>query len=394
MIERFKAFDWILISAVFALALFGLIMVYSASYPLAIDNDGIDSPAYYIARQVMYFGLGIIIFAVLMNFRYQFYKKISPYIIGVSVILLVLVLLFGTEVNEATRWLNIGGISIQPSELVKLGVIVYLAQVYSQKQKYIDRFAKGVVPPLIVVVFLFALILLQPDLGTATMMLLVTGIIIFLSGARFRHLAVLGALSASVVLVLVFQAEYRLNRLLAFQDPFAYEDSFGLQLIQSYISIANGGLTGTGFGQSIQKLGYLPEPHNDFILAVIAEETGWIGIGFVIFCFLIIGFRGVLIGARCKNLFGSLLAYGIVFQLLFQFIFNAGAVSGMLPITGIPLPFISYGGTSLIVSLAGAAILANISRQNYKEKERSQANESVGKDNVTNVVPARKLGHS
>ncbi|QDI91228.1 putative lipid II flippase FtsW [Salicibibacter halophilus] len=365
MVERFKSFDWVLIATVFALSVFGLIMVYSASYPLSIDL--FDSSTYYIVRQLIYFGLGIIIFAVLMNFRYHYFKMLSPYIIAVSVVLLLLVVFIGVAENEATRWVNIGGISMQPSELVKLGVIIYLAQVYSQKQKYIDRFATGVAPPLIVVVALFTLILLQPDLGTAVMILLVGGVIVFLSGARFRHLAFLGTLSAAVVLFLVTQADYRMNRILAFRDPFAYDDSFGLQLIQSYISLANGGLTGTGFGQSVQKLGYLPEAHTDFILAIIAEETGWIGVGFVILCFLVIGFRGLIIGARCKNLFGSLLAYGIVFQLMFQFIFNAGAVSGLLPITGIPLPFVSYGGTSLIVSLASAAILVNISLQNQKD---------------------------
>ncbi|WP_090398049.1 putative lipid II flippase FtsW [Natribacillus halophilus] len=371
MRERIKAFDWILISAVFALTLFGLIMVYSASYPLSIDQ--FNSSTYFIFRQLIYFGLGVLVFAVLMNFRYHYYKKLSPYIIGLSIVLLVLVLALGIAANEATRWVNIAGISMQPSELVKLGVIIYLAQVYSQKQKYIDQFATGVAPPLIIVVGLFTLILLQPDLGTAVLILLVTGVIVFLSGARFRHLAFLGTLSAAVVLFLVFQADYRVNRILAFRDPFAYDDSFGLQLIQSYISIAHGGLTGAGFGQSVQKLGYLPEAHTDFILAIIAEETGWLGIGFVILCFFIIGFRGLLIGARCKNLFGSLLAYGIVFQLLFQFILNAGAVSGMLPITGIPLPFISYGGTSLIISLAGAAILVNISLQNHKDRHHPQS---------------------
>ncbi|GAK10234.1 putative lipid II flippase FtsW [Geomicrobium sp. JCM 19038] len=390
MLARFKAFDWIFISAVFALAVFGLLMVYSASYPAAI-NSGQPATAV-VSRQLMFFVIGIVLFVVIMNFRYQFFKKLSPLIIIASLILLLLVPIIGLEDKGATRWISIGGFTLQPSEFVKLGVIIYLASVYSKKHKYINRFIQGVLPPLVIVVFLFTLILLQPDLGTAIVILMVTGIIIFLSGARLRHLIMLGALSLTSVGILITQEEYRMNRIFAFVDPFAHQDTHGHQLIQSYYAIANGGVTGTGFGQSVQKLGYLPEPHNDFILSIISEETGILGVGFVILCFLVIGFRGIVIGSRSKSVFGSLLAYGIVFMFMFQFIFNAGAVSGTLPITGITLPFVSAGGSSLIVSFVAAAIVANISRQNTKEQNQEHIEGMEDEEPTLTVVQNKKMG--
>ncbi|WP_100399932.1 putative lipid II flippase FtsW [Bacillus sp. FJAT-44742] len=370
-LERYKDFDWILIGAVFLLSFFGIIMVYSASYPLGIDLA--DDPAYFFKRQLVWFIVGALLFLVVMHFPYRMYRKLTPFIITASIIMLVLVLLVGLEINGAQRWLGVGGFRIQPSEFVKLGIVIYLAQVYSQKQQYINLFIKGVIPPLVVVVFIFTLIMLQPDLGTATAILLVTVIIVFLSGARFRHLAVLGGLSAVVVAWLAFQAPYRVQRLVAFRDPFEFaSDAGGYQLVQSYIAIAHGGITGTGLGQSVQKLHYLPEPHTDFILAVIAEELGMLGVGFLLICLLVIAVRGLMIGIRCKNTFGTLLALGIIFQMMSQAIFNGGAVTGLLPITGITLPFISYGGSSLLVSLVAAGILANISRENSKEKRLAE----------------------
>ncbi|GAK12993.1 putative lipid II flippase FtsW [Geomicrobium sp. JCM 19039] len=388
MLARFRAFDWIFICTVLALSVFGLLMVYSASYPAAINSG---SPATsVVSRQVVFFFIGIVLFLIVMNFRYQFFKQLSPIIIVGSLILLVLVPFIGIEDKGATRWLSIAGFTIQPSEFVKVGVVIYLAAVYSKKHQYINRFVTGVLPPLVLVVFVFTLILAQPDLGTAVTILLVTGVIIFLSGARLRHLLMLGTLSAGSVAFLVTQEEYRMNRILAFMDPFAHQETHGHQLIQSYYAIANGGVTGTGFGQSIQKLGYLPEPHNDFILAIIAEETGIFGVGFVILCFLIIGFRGVIIGSRCKTMFGSLLAYGFVFMFMFQFIFNAGAVSGTMPITGITLPFVSAGGSSLIVSFVAAAIVANISRQNAKEREQSMDDEVQQDDSQVTMASGQR----
>lgn len=362
--------DWVLIITTFLLAAFGILMVFSSSYVYALYENG--NYAFFFQRQLMWFGLGSLLFAFVMHVPYTHYRRLSMASYFLAVILLFLVITVGTEVNNAQRWLGIGGFTIQPSEFVKLLMIIYLANVYSKKNSYIDKFFKGVFPPLIAITLVLALIMGQPDLGTATSILVVTGLIVFFSGAKFRHLMGLVLVGLVLFIFVATSASYRLGRILSFINPFEYADGAGYQVIQSYIAIAHGGLTGAGLGQSIQKLMYLPEPHTDFIFAIIAEELGIFGACFVLLAHAIIFYRGVIIGTRCKNLFGSLLAFGIVFQIAIQVVFNLGAVTGLLPITGIPLPFVSNGGSSLLVSLVSIAILANISRYNIREKRMRQ----------------------
>ncbi|MFZ4450725.1 putative lipid II flippase FtsW [Salibacterium aidingense] len=375
---RYKDYDWWLIISALLLTMFGIIMIYSASFPLAIDIY--DNASHFFDRQLIWFVVGMGLLVFFMHFRYDMWRKLSPLLILGSVLLLITVLLVGTHIRGATSWITIGPFTIQPSEFVKLAVIIYLAQVYSQKQAYINKFISGVLPPLVVVVFIFSLIMLQPDLGTAAAILMTAGIIVFLSGAKWRHLTVLALLSGGVITYFAISESYRMQRLIAFRDPFetAERASGGAyQLIQSYISFAHGGLTGTGLGQSVQKMHYLPDPHTDFILAVIAEELGIFGIGFVLLCLLMIAWRGVLAGIRCRQTFGTLLAFGIVFQLVSQAIVNAGAASGLLPITGLPFPFLSYGGSSLLVSLASIGIVANISREGNRIKREQDENQAA-----------------
>ncbi len=370
--------DWLLIITTFLLAGFGLLMVFSSSYVWAIDRAEGD-PYFFIQRQIMWFGLAVFAFLFVMHFPYRYYQKLSPIIIVLALLSLVLVLIpgVGVDINGATRWISVGPLNVQPSELVKIGMIIYLAQVYSQKQAYIDQFVKGVMPPLVIVGFVFGLIMMQPDLGTATSILMVTLMIVFFSGAKWRHLIGLGIVGVSLFLVFAFSAPYRVERLTSYKDPFADPWDTGLQLIQSYIAIAHGGLSGTGLGQSVQKLLYLPEPHTDFILAIVAEELGLFGVLFVLTAHAIILFRGVIIGSRCKSPFGSLLAFGIVFQIAIQVIFNVGAVTGMLPITGIPLPLVSNGGSSLLITLISIAILANISRNTIRQQRLKEQKEGT-----------------
>ncbi|WP_096436247.1 putative lipid II flippase FtsW [Alteribacter populi] len=366
--------DWILIVTIALISTFGLVMIYSASFVRGYESQG--DFTYFFQRQLMWLGVSVFLFTFLMVFPYRHYRKLTPFIILGSVILLVLVKTpLGIDVNGAQRWLGVGGFQIQPSEFVKLGVIIYLAYVYSKKQAYINDLLKGVLPPLLVVGVLFGLIMLQPDLGTATSMVAVAGLIVFCSGARKRHLFWIGGLAVIALVYYARSAEYRMNRIVGFRDPFELWSSDGYQLIQSYIAIAHGGMTGAGLGQSVQKLFYLPEAHTDFILAIISEELGVLGILFVLTCMGVIIMRGVIIGARCRDAFGSLLAFGIVFQLAIQILFNAGAVSGLLPITGIPFPFLSYGGSSLMVTFASLGILANISRRTEKERSERLENE-------------------
>jgi cell division protein FtsW len=361
--------DWYLIVSIVLLALFGLVMVYSASYVQGYQVY--DNTTYFFDRQLQWLVMSAVMFTFFMFFPYRHFRKLVPWIVFGSFALLLLILVpgVGYVVNGSMRWINVGPIRIQPSEFVKIGSIIYLAYVYSRKQAYINKFFTGVMPPLIIVLGFFILIMFQPDLGTATSIVLVAGLLAFCSGARMLHIISLSSLAAWALYHYAQSATYRLNRLLGYRNPFELEQTGGFQLVQSYIAIAHGGLSGAGLGQSVQKLFYLPEAHTDFILAIVSEELGLIGIAFVFLLMLAIISRGVIIGTRCKDAFGSLLAFGIVFQLSIQMIFNAGAVNGLLPITGIPFPFISYGGSSLLVNFIAVGILANISRRTEKERQ-------------------------
>lgn len=368
-----KENDWFLITTVVLLASFGLIMIYSSSYVIGYDWQ--DDPLYFFKKQLKWISISTILFLIFMIFPYRTFQKLVFLIIVTVIVSLALVLSpLGVEIKGSTRWLNLGFITIQPSEFAKLGVIIYLAHVYSRKQMYINQFLKGVLPPLAIVIIIFALIMRQPDLGTATLILAVSGIIVFCSGAKIIHLLLLGGVSGLVVWRYATSEVYRMNRITGFMDPFADELGNGYQLIQSYIAIAHGGVTGAGFGQSVQKLFYLPEAHTDFILAIVAEELGLLGVLFVFICLAIIVFRGILIGLRCRHSFGSLLAFGISFQIALQVFLNVGAVSGLLPITGIPLPFMSYGGSSLMITAISVGILTNIGRNNRKVENSIELN--------------------
>ncbi len=351
-------------------------MVFSSSYVLALDEIG--NMYHYLQRQSLWLTISIIAFLFFMHFSYRHYKKLIPFILIGCFFSLILVLIPGIGVTGggAQSWIGIGPFTIQPAEFVKIGIIIYLASVYSQKQSYIDQFIKGVMPPLVVVGVIFTLIMLQPDLGTAMAILITTFFIVFFSGAKWRHLIGLGIVGISLFIVFATSAAYRLQRLTSFLDPFSDPYDTGLQLIQSYIAIAHGGLSGVGLGHSVQKLLYLPEPHTDFILAIIAEELGILGVSFVLVSYGLILFKGVAIGTRCKDLFGSLLAFGIVFQISIQVIFNVGAVTGLLPITGIPLPLVSSGGSSLLVTMISIGILANISKHTKRLRKAQLRDEA------------------
>ncbi|WP_078594967.1 putative lipid II flippase FtsW [Evansella clarkii] len=394
--------DWTLVITVSVMAVFGLVMIYSASFVQGYETFG--NIAHFFDRQLQFLIISAVLFTAFMFFPYRHFRKLSPFIVGGSVLLLVLVLIpgVGHEVNGATRWINVGGFRLQPSEFVKIGSIIYLAYVYSRKQAYINKFFKGVMPPLVVVIVFFGLIMMQPDLGTATSIVLVAGLIAFCSGAKLIHLISLGSIAAWGLWHYANSETYRLNRLIGHRNPFELEATEGYQLVQSYIAIAHGGLSGAGFGQSVQKLFYLPEAHTDFILAIVSEELGLLGILFVFTCMLIIIIRGIIIGARSRDAFGSLLAFGIVFQLAIQMAFNAGAVSGLLPITGIPFPFLSYGGSSLMVTCVSMGILANISRRAEKEynerhKEDVEAESEVAATKLSkreHLRPVRSIGNN
>ena len=383
MISYFRKYDWLLIVAIFSLCLYGLVMVYSAG--MLFGMQSFKSASYFFDKQLNLFLLSIPFFLLAMTFNYKLYEKIIKPLVIMILILLILVIFFGTNVNGSTRWLTIPivNFTFQPSEIAKVVMVMYFASVYAKKQPYIQDFWKGVFPPLFLLAFVFTLIYKQPDLGTATSILLACGAILVCSGARVWHM--LGLLGGATALIwtLANSADYRIKRLTAFRDPFADAQDTGYQLINSYIAIGEGGLWGRGLGQGVHKLGYLPEAHTDFILAVISEELGIVGIILLFVLYSIILVRGVRIGINVSDPFGKLLAFGITFQICMQVIFNAGAVSGLLPITGITLPFISYGGTSLLITVASAGILVHLSKHANKAIEAREETQTSWVQKIT-----------
>lgn len=343
---------------------FGLLMVYSATIQ--------DGNRFFI-HQLFSLCMAFFVFLVAIVFPYNGYKKLMKPIIGLSLLSLVAVYLFGDGANGAKSWISIAGFRFQPSEFVKLGLIIYLAAIFSKKQHYISNFQQAVLPPLVVIILTFLLIARQPDLGTAMIVAATAGVIILCSGIRLKHLLGLLTLAVSFVGVAFFLmlSSYQVSRFTAAYHPFSDPDGKGLQLINSYIAIASGGVTGRGLGEGLQKYGFLPEAHTDFIMAIIAEEFGLFGVLFVIGLLAYIVFRGFLTGIRCKDTFGSLLAIGISGMLGIQALVNLGAITGLLPVTGVTLPFISYGGSSLVLSLFAMGILINITMFSNMRDEKS-----------------------
>lgn len=376
MLRKLKNFDFTLIIIPLFLTGFGIVMIYSASMVLAIV-EGYESN-YYLIRQLQWFVLGIAGFVFCSFFPYRNYQKLIKLIILGVIVLLIAVRLFGDVSGNAKSWLSIGPIRIQPSEFAKLGIIMYLASVYSKKQAYINNFSRGVLPPLILTAFILGLIVLQPDIGTASIIFLIACSVIFSSGIRFKHLFLLVALGLLLVAVAIphMITDERISRFTGAYQPFEDPDDDGYHLIQSYLAIGVGGLTGEGLGQSVQKLGYLFGPHTDFIMAVIAEELGFIGVFVVIGSLATIVLRGIFISRKCDDSFGALLAIGISSMIGIQAFINLGSASGVLPITGVTLPFVSYGGSSLLILLVSMGILNNIARSvKKKEQEPVPVNE-------------------
>lgn len=375
MLRTVKNFDYTLMITPILLSGFGVIMVYSASMVTAV-LEGLDS-TYYLTKQFQWFSFGLILFFICSVIPYKKYQHLVKPIIFISIILLIAVLFYGKNVNHAVRSIVLfGGFSIQPAEFVKIGLIIYLASVYSKKQSYIHNFFTGVLPPLILMTLILSLIILQPDIGTSVIILLIAGSIILSAGIRFRHLLLLLSISVTGILLLIpyLATEKRLARITGAYQPFDSPGDGGHHLIHSYLAIGNGGLTGEGLGQSVQKLGFLWGAHTDFIMSVIAEELGFIGVFIVIGLLATIVLRGIYIARKCPDNFGTFLAIGISSMIGIQAFINLGAISGILPITGVPLPFLSYGGSSLLVLMISMGILNNIART-VKENERRQVRE-------------------
>ncbi|CEI84076.1 Lipid II flippase FtsW [Oceanobacillus oncorhynchi] len=358
---KVKKMDFLLIGAVGILSIFGLLMVYSASFP--IGQMYYDSGNYFFVKQLQWLLIGIAFFTLAALINPALYARWSPALVMLSLILLIAVLIpnIGVERNFSQRWIAIGGFLFQPSEVVKISMVIYFASIYAKKQSYINHFVHGVLPPVIILLLVFLFILSQPDLGAAGIILAACGIIVTCSGVKKRHIFLLGSVAAVGTVYFALSSAYRLNRLTSFRQPFEEFSENGYQLANSLLAINSGGLMGNGIGNSTQKLGYLPEAHTDFIMAITIEELGAAGLLIVLACYMIILFRGIFIAKQLSNSFYQLLAIGITFLIMIQAVINLGAISGMLPITGVTLPFVSYGGSSIIIMMVCAGILVNLS---------------------------------
>lgn len=359
--ENRRNADLLIVATVLMLLGIGVVIVYSASAIKAQQTFG-DS-LYFAKRQLLWAVAGLIMMFIMMNFDYTRLKKWSKMIMLICFFLLIIVLTpLGVERNGSQAWLGIGSFGIQPSEASKLGLIIFFAWYLEKHQDRIHQFRTGLLPPLAILLAALGLIMLEPDLGQSTVLAGTTLIVIFAAGAKVKHLLGLASLAIPAFAALVIVAPYRLKRIFAFIDPWKYELDAGYQIIQSLYALGPGGLMGLGLGRSRQKFLYLPEPQTDFIFCILAEELGFIGAATVLMLFLLLLWRGVRVAVTAKDTFGSLLAIGITGMIAVQVIINIGVVTGSMPVTGITLPFISYGGSSLLLTLTAIGILLNISR--------------------------------
>lgn len=352
---------WMIASILLILAI-GLVMVYSASAVLAYNEFG--DAYYYLKRQLLFAALGVGAMFFMMRVHYATWKQTANLLLIVCFALLVLVLVPGIGVvrGGARSWLGISSFGIQPSEFMKLAMVVFLAKMLADRQQQIVHFTTGLLPPLGIMGAAFGLIMLQPDMGTGAVMVGASLLVIYTAGARGIHLASLAMVGVAGLVGLIAAAPYRLQRITAFLDPWQDPLGAGYQSIQSLYAIGPGGLVGLGLGMSRQKYNYLPEPQTDFIFSILAEELGFIGGAILILLFLVLVWRGLRTAITAPDLFGSLLAVGIIGIVGVQVLINIGVVIGLMPVTGITLPLVSYGGSSLTLLLTALGILLNISR--------------------------------
>ena len=360
--KKVKQIDWILFIAILTILSLGMLMVYSASSIWA-DYKFNDS-FYFVKRQLLFAGVGVVLMLFIANIPYYKWLQYRKIIFFVCLGLLIAVLIPGVGLvrGGARSWIGVGAFSIQPAEFIKLAMILYLTGFLVKHQGKLQQFKKGFLPPLLIIFLLFGLIMLQPDLGTGVVLVGASMVIIYSAGMKLSHLGGLMLAGVAGLIGLILAAPYRLKRITAFLDPWADPLGAGFQSIQSLYAIGPGGLSGLGLGMSRQKYSYLPEPQTDFIFSILAEELGFIGGGAVLFLFLLLMWRGMRTAITAPDTFGSLLAVGIVGLFAVQVIINIGVVIGMMPVTGITLPFISAGGSSLTLMLTSIGILLNISR--------------------------------
>ncbi|HLV00469.1 MAG TPA: putative lipid II flippase FtsW [Acidobacteriota bacterium] len=364
-------YDRTLILIVLSLVGFGLVMVFSASSVVSRELYG--SPESILTRQFLAMVVSLICMVVAMKVDYHLYEK--PLVLGLlfSLTLILLCLpLLGPGVNGAHRWINLGPVNFQPSELAKLVVILITAYFLVRQGGQIEKPNRGFLLYAMAIAAIFVLVLVEPDFGTSMSLALIAAFLLFLGGLQYRFYIGLGLLSIPAFYFLVYQIPYRRDRILSFLDPAADQYGSGYQILQSLIAVGSGGVTGQGFAAGTQKLYFLPEPHTDFIFAVIGEELGLLGCLALILLFMLLFWRGVRVSLRADTLFGTLVGLGIVSMMVFQAFINISVALSLLPTKGIPLPFISVGGSSIVVMLTGVGILLNISQHTRGRVSRQE----------------------
>ena len=358
--------DFTLLITILLLLTIGLVMVLSASSPSALSESG-DSYKYF-SKQLLFAILGIIAMLFISKIDYRFYQKFYKHAWIVSLILLALVLLIGKNINGAKRWIYLTEtLSFQPSELVKILMIVFYAGILTKNRDELEKYNTGFLKHMCLVAPIIGLLLLQPHFSASVVIIGICSIMMIVAGCKFKHfLITVGAVGIPAIIALIIFSPYRLQRVTTFIDPWQDQTGDGWQVIQSLYAIGSGGLFGSGLGESKQKYLYLPEPHNDFIFSIIAEELGFVGCILVFVLFAVFIWRGVLIAMKAPDMFGSLVAVGITSLVGVQAIINVAVVTSSMPVTGMQLPFFSYGGTALFILLCEVGVLLSISRAGNK----------------------------
>jgi len=355
--------DIILLLVTLILVTVGTAMIYSSSSIIALEKfkDG----QYFLKKQLFFVFVGLTFMIIMTKIPYTQLRKWAYPGMLLSFIFLSMLLIphLGMKRGGATRWLNLGGFSFQVTEMVKIAIVIFLAHLLTRKAHQLKDFSKGVLVPLVITSIIILLILLEPDFGTAVIIATILLLMLCIAGSQIKHLLFLIAAFIPVGVLLIFYKGYRITRLTAFLDPWKDADNTGFQIIQSLLSFGSGGAFGVGIGDGMQKLFYLPEPHTDFILSIIAEESGFIGVAIVIVMFAIFAFRGFMIALKAPDLFGTLLASGLTMVIALEAFINIAGVMGLIPLKGLVLPFLSYGGTAFIMTMTAVGILLNISTQ-------------------------------
>ncbi|VYU05110.1 stage V sporulation protein E [Clostridium tertium] len=364
---KMKDIDYGLLCGILILLFIGIVMVYSSSSYYALYQKDVYNSNFYFIKEITWAIVGIIGMLITMSIDYHTYRKWTPMLVVFTIVTLILVLFIGSNINGATRWIRLGPLSFQPSELAKYVLVLYLAHLIDQRKDKIKKFKEGTLYYLAVAAVFAVLILAGKNLSITAIVMMVACIMILVGGAKISHLFSLVPVGIAAGVVLIYTQSYRLQRLTAFLDPWADPSGDSYQLIQSLYALGSGGIFGSGLGNSRQKALFMPEPHNDFIFAIIGEELGLIGCIAIILVFMFIVIKGVSIAIKARDNYGFLVSIGIISVIAIQAIINIAVVTGSMPVTGVPMPFISYGGTSLVFNLGAIGILLNISRQSKEE---------------------------